>query len=43
MTQWQKVKVGDFLKLYRIEHRIQNNTSYKQVTISKTKGVIFVA
>jgi restriction endonuclease S subunit len=41
MTQWQKVKVGDFLKLYRIEHRIQNNTSYKQVTISKTKGVIF--
>ena len=41
MSKWQTVKLGDFLNLYRIEHRVQDQTIYKQVTISKTKGVFF--
>jgi len=41
MSKWQTVELGDFLKLYRIEHRVQDQTIYKQVTISKTKGILF--
>ena len=41
MTAFQTVVLGDFLKLYRIEHRVQDELTYKQVTISKTKGISF--
>ena len=41
MSKWQTVELGDFLKWYRIEHRVQDQTIYKQVTISKTKGILF--
>lgn len=38
---WKKVKLGEILKQYRIEHLVQNNVEYKQVTISKYDGVSF--
>ncbi len=38
---WKKVKLGNILKQYRIEHWVQNDVSYKQVTISKYDGVCF--
>lgn len=36
---WNKVKLESILKQYRIEHYIDNDTSYKQITISKHRGV----
>lgn len=41
MSKWQTIKLGDFLKLYRIECKVQDQAIYKQVTISKTRGVFF--
>lgn len=38
---WKKVKLKQFLKQYRIEHIVQNDIEYKQVTISKYDGVTF--
>ena len=36
MGVWNKVKLGEFLTPYRIEHIIQSEQDYKQVTISKS-------
>ncbi len=38
---WKTVKLKDVLKQYRIEHRVQDDAEYKQVTISKHTGVRF--
>ncbi len=38
---WKKVKLSQILKQYRIEHILQNDIEYKQVTISKYDGVTF--
>ncbi|MBS1765713.1 MAG: restriction endonuclease subunit S [Bacteroidetes bacterium] len=38
---WKKVKLKQILKQYRIEHIVQNDIEYKQVTISKYDGVTF--
>lgn len=38
---FKNVTLGDVLKQYRIEHWVQNNKSYKQVTISKYSGVSY--
>jgi len=38
---WKKIKLKQILKQYRIEHLVQNNIEYKQVTISKYDGVTF--
>ncbi len=38
---WKKVKLKEILRQYRIEHLVQNDTEYKQVTISKYDGVTF--
>lgn len=38
---WQKVKLSKVLRQYRLEHIVQNDTDYKQVTISKHDGVCF--
>lgn len=38
---WRKVKLKQVLKQYRIEHIVQNDFEYKQVTISKYDGVTF--
>ncbi|HRH64682.1 MAG TPA: restriction endonuclease subunit S [Bacteroidia bacterium] len=38
---WKKVKLKQILKQYRIEHLVQNDIEYKQVTISKYDGVTF--
>lgn len=37
---WRKVKLGEVLKQYRIEHRVQNDTLYKQVSILNDGSVI---
>ena len=36
-----KIKLGQILKQYRVTHLVQNDTVYKQVTISKHDGVKF--
>lgn len=36
---WEKVKLRKFLRQYRFEHLVQDNKTYKQVTISKHEGV----
>ena len=38
---WKMIKLKDVLKQYRIEHRVQDEINYKQVTISKHDGVKF--
>jgi len=38
---WEKIKLKQILKQYRIEHIVQNEIEYKQVTISKYDGVTF--
>lgn len=38
---WKKIKLKQILKQYRIEHLVQNDIEYKQVTISKYDGVTF--
>ena len=38
---WNKIKLKQILKQYRIEHLVQNDIEYKQVTISKYDGVTF--
>jgi len=38
---WQKVKLKEVLKQYRVQHIVQDNIEYKQVTISKYDGVTF--
>lgn len=38
---WAKVKLESVLKQYRIEHSVQNDKEYRQVTISKHDGVRF--
>ena len=38
---WRKVKLFEVLKQYRVEHLVQDNVEYKQVTISKHDGVYF--
>lgn len=37
--EFKKIKLKEILKQYRIEHRVQDNVIYKQVTISKHTGV----
>ncbi|MDE5437279.1 restriction endonuclease subunit S [Elizabethkingia meningoseptica] len=39
--EWENNKLKSFLKQYRIEHKVQDNIIYKQVTISKHTGVSF--
>jgi len=39
--EWKKVKLKSIFKQYRIEHRVQDDIVYKQVTISKHTGVSF--
>lgn len=41
MSQWKKVKIGDFLVQYRITIHVQDDKDYKQVTISSKDGVKF--
>ncbi len=41
MEEWRKVRLSDFLTLYRIEHQIQDDKTYQQVTISKNHGISF--
>ncbi len=41
MSNWQKVKIGDFLIQYRNEHIVKNENNYGQVTISKNGYVKF--
>ena len=41
MGEWGTRKLGDFLKLYRNEHIVQDDTNYRQVTISKNHGISF--
>ena len=38
---WQKVKLKEVLKQYRVQHIVQDDIEYKQVTISKYDGVSF--
>lgn len=38
---WNKVKLAHVLKQYRIEHIVQSDREYKQVTISKHDGICF--
>lgn len=38
---WQKVKLKEVLKQYRVQHIVQDEIEYKQVTISKYDGVTF--
>lgn len=38
---WNMIKLKQVLKQYRIEHLVQDDTEYKQVTISKYDGVTF--
>lgn len=37
---WGKVKIGEVLKQYRIEHRVQNEVIYKQVSILNDGNVV---
>ena len=37
---WKKVKLGDVLKQYRIEHRVDDNAIYKQVSILNDGSVV---
>jgi type I restriction enzyme S subunit len=37
---WGKVKLKDVLKQYRIEHRVQDTTEYKQVSILNSGNVV---
>ncbi|MFV0176521.1 restriction endonuclease subunit S [Empedobacter falsenii] len=39
--EWKKVKLKSIFNQYRIEHRVQDDIVYKQVTISKHTGVSF--
>lgn len=39
--RFKKVKLKEVLKQYRVEHIVQNEIEYKQVTISKYDGVTF--
>ena len=36
---WQKVKLKEVLKQYRVQHIVQDDIEYKQVTISKYDGM----
>jgi type I restriction enzyme S subunit len=38
---WKKVKLKEVLKQYRVQHIVQDDIEYKQVTISKYDGVTF--
>lgn len=38
---WQKVKLKQVLKQYRVQHIVQDDVEYKQVTISKYDGVTY--
>ena len=38
---WQKVKLKQVLKQYRVQHIVQDDNEYKQVTISKYDGVTY--
>lgn len=37
---WKKIKLGDILKQYRIEHRVDDKTTYKQVSILNDGSVV---
>lgn len=37
---WKKVRLGDILKQYRIEHRVEDKTTYKQVSILNDGSVV---
>ena len=41
MSDWEKIKIGQFLSPYRIEHIVQDDKNYRQVTISKNHGISF--
>lgn len=36
---WKTIRLGEVLKQYRVTHLVQNDSVYKQVTISKHHGV----
>ena len=38
---WQKVKLKEVLKQYRVQHIVQDDIEYRQVTISKYNGVTY--
>ena len=38
---WQKVKLKEVLKQYRVQHIVQDDIEYRQVTISKYDGVTY--
>ena len=37
---WKKLKLGDVLKQYRIEHRVDDNAIYNQVSILNEGRVV---
>lgn len=39
MGCWEKVRLSEILSPYRVEHLIQDNISYRQVTISKSGSI----
>lgn len=41
MSEWRKVKIGDFLSQYRITHIVQDEQYYGQITISKNNTIRF--
>ena len=41
MGSWPTIKLSEFLKPYRVEHIVQDDTNYRQVTISKNHGISF--
>ena len=41
MRHWKTRKLSDFLTPYRIEHIVQDDVTYRQVTISKNYGISF--
>ncbi len=41
MPSWTIRKLEEFLKPYRIEHIVQDDINYRQVTISKNHGISF--
>ena len=41
MGSWATIKLSTFLTPYRIEHIVQDDINYRQVTISKNHGISF--
>jgi len=41
MSEWKRVKIGEFLTQYRITHLVQDDKYYGQITISKNNTIKF--